>query len=97
MNNLTCEYCNSEDFYLQFSGEHIKAICQNCGKVLKGEYYPKFISYIDRLEVDSESATEKQIKYIRYLIYHKFENLTKEQAGNIIGIINYSNKEIANE
>ena len=29
MNNLTCEYCNSEDFYLQFSGEHIKAICQN--------------------------------------------------------------------
>lgn len=96
MNDIMCPYCGCEDFFLQFSGEHIKAICKRCGKILKGEYYSKYINYIDRLETNSELATENQLQYIRYLSYHKYMNLTKEQAGDIIGIFNYSNKEGVN-
>ena len=92
MNNIECQYCGCCDFNLKYMNEHIKAICQSCGKTLVGEKYPELITQYDLSELeDEEKATGKQIQYIRYLVYHEAKNLSKPMAGEIINIINYSN------
>ena len=93
---VTCEFCGNKTFELEFTGIHIKAYCQNCGEVIKndysGSYYNTF--FIKQLEDEEceEKATDEQIRGIRYRIYHEYENLTKIEAGDIIGILERAKK-----
>ena len=93
MSNVFCEYCGSEEFYLQFSDIHIKAICCRCGKPFKTGSYTHFINYIDKENKNNELATDKQIKYIRFMSYHNTDKLTREDAGDIIGIFEHAKKD----
>jgi transcription initiation factor TFIIIB Brf1 subunit/transcription initiation factor TFIIB len=100
---ITCESCGSKTFELEFSGIHIKAICENCGEVVKNDYSSSIYNtyFIKQLEDEEceEEATTEQLRGIRYRAYHEYEYLTKTDAGDIIGIFERAKKkgEMSNE
>lgn len=87
---ISCEYCGSLIFELEYTGIHIKARCSNCGKIVQNDYSSSeyniyFINQIEDNECEEE-ATEEQIKGIKYRAYHQYEYLSKVDASDIIGI-----------
>jgi hypothetical protein len=70
---------------------HLKAVCNACLETVaqNDSNYPHFIEYIEK-EVTEEPATDKQINYIKYLIYKVGEELSRVEAGDIIKtLVNY--------
>lgn len=87
---IECPACGCKEFHICRHGIHLGAHCKECGELIKGDYWTRWINFIE--DKPDELATDKQTQYIRYLVYHKSENLTLTDAGDIIGIIEKSQK-----
>ena len=94
MNNIFCENCGCETYYLQFAGKHLKAICTQCGQMARVDHKPYFDSQVLEKPVDYEKATDKQVNYIKGLITKcNFEKLSKDEAGDIIAMFRRTKEE----
>jgi hypothetical protein len=89
---VSCLQCGSRIFRLEFTGIHIKAYCNDCNKLVRNAEFPYFIKTLED-NYDDEEATPKQIASIKYRAYHECYNLSKTDAGDIIGIYERAKKE----
>ena len=89
---VDCPICKSPGrlFYICRHGAHLGAHCAECGELMKSDYWPKWINYIE--DKPDEPATDKQIQYMRKLIYHDIGKLTLMEACDIIGMLEKSRK-----
>lgn len=92
---IDCPICGCKDFSLVWAGPHVKAVCKSCEEVYKNrQSMVQFVQQSEDFDLRSgyEKATDKQVKYLKSLIYSCGELLPKESAGEMITLLKKINE-----